>query len=182
LGWLRGRAVDEAFEKMLAQLSCQHATPKSSLWTEALESLQVFHSLGCYLAVCLMLEQALKRGHLPLVQQFMEHRDADEKRRYVAVAADNRNVVVLRWLLANGTRLAKSSAIQLSTRRGCEGYIEAAGYLSEGDRVQLVCEALMNTDWRKLLRWTLEDTRFNDSSRIGSMDGYDPEAMTALVA
>jgi len=38
------------------------------------------------------------------------------------------------------------------------------GYLSEGDRVELVGEAIRNKKWPKLVQWTLENTIFNDDS------------------
>jgi hypothetical protein len=43
-----------------------------------------------------------------------------------------------------------------------EQCVEVAGYLSEGDRVQVVCEAI-SKKWLKLL-WTLENTTFIDRS------------------
>jgi len=163
---LRGdilRAVRKAFDKILTQLANQHATPSSSLWAEALETLELFQRRGYNSCVCVMLERALKRGHLPLVQQCMRNRGSTEKCKYVFVAAERRNVVFLRWLERNGTPINTSSAIQLATGPSSVEYVEVAGYLSESDRAQLVCQAVASR-WYKLLLWTLDNTKVDDDS------------------
>jgi hypothetical protein len=151
--------VCKAFDNKLTQLSHQHATPVSSSWAKALEALETFHALGCCSYVSTMLERALLRGFQPLVRQFMELRDAGEKRHHVAlVAGKYGNVVLLRWLFATGVPIGTSFANEIATE-----HVEVAGYLSEGDRVQAVCTAITKK-WHKLLQWTLENTRFNDDS------------------
>jgi hypothetical protein len=155
--------VEDAIEKILTQMALEHATPASPLWAEALESLEGFRSCEFSLCAPLMLERALKRGFLPLVQQFMGGRDAEEKRNYLDVAAMSSNVVLLRWLLAKGTPIDKYSAKYLVSERSNVPYFEVVGYLSEGDRVELVCEAAAEKRHR-LLRWTLENILFSDDS------------------
>jgi hypothetical protein len=109
--WRHLRAVDEAFDEMLTRLSYQHATPASSLWGDALQALERFHRQRFYVCVSSMLERALRRGYLALAQRFIEPRDTSERCKYVAVAAMRDNVVFLRWLLASGTPIDKSSVI-----------------------------------------------------------------------
>jgi len=162
--WGRLNTIVKAFDKLLSQISYQYATPTSLLWTEALESLKLFHSSGLFGCVSLMLGQALQRGYQKLAQQSIEHRDENERCKYVAIAAKRWNVVLLRWLLANGTPIDKFSAIQLATEHSFSEYAEVASYLSEGDRVQVVCEAITERKWSKLLQWTLKHTSFIDDN------------------
>jgi hypothetical protein len=156
------KAVGKAFDKMLTELSHLHAIPSSALWTEALEILELFHCTEFYSYVALMLEQALKRGYPTLVDQFMGHGCVGAKSFYVKVAAKLQNVVLLKRLLARGTPIDISSAIEVGTRHRFGEHVEVAGYLSEGDRVKVVCDATANKKWRKLLLWTLEHTTFSD--------------------
>jgi hypothetical protein len=92
-------------------------------WSEALESLEFYHGCGFYSCVSLILERALTRGYLPLVQRFVENRGVNEKREYVVVAAERSNVVFLRWMLANGTPIDTASAIQLAAEITSGEYI-----------------------------------------------------------
>jgi hypothetical protein len=159
---VRSPVVGAAFDKILAQLSDRRASSVSSLWGEALESLEIFHSSGFFSHVSLMLEKALKRGFPTLVQQFVGRRDADEKRKYVTLTARLGDDVLLRWLLANGASIDPSFSHELAT-----AYAEVSVYLSEGDRVQLVREVVTELWGPMLLLWMLENTTFNDvRSRI----------------
>jgi hypothetical protein len=72
VGWYGLNAVSRAFDDLLAKLSSYHATPTSSLWGEALESLERFHSSGFYSCVSVMLQRALLQGYLTLAQQFIQ--------------------------------------------------------------------------------------------------------------
>jgi hypothetical protein len=161
--WCGLDAVRKAFDIKLTQLSYRHAIPASSLWREALDSLERFHSCGFFSCVSVMLDQALRRGYIALVQLFMRHRGADEERKYVAVAAHDHHVVLLRWLLESGTPIETDSVIEVGSYLPGGEYFEIAGYLSESDRAELVCRAV----WRgchTLSRWMLENTVFNDAS------------------
>jgi hypothetical protein len=133
--------------------------PASSLWGGALESLEFLHRLGYRPYVSRRLARALGTGHLTLVQQLMGLQDALENRKYVRVAADHGNVVLLRWRLATGSPIDKASPTQIVTE-----YVEVAGYRLEGARVQLVCDFVTKRKRRKLLLWTLEKTRFNNGN------------------
>jgi hypothetical protein len=151
------------------------------LWAEALESLTLFHSGGFYTSVALMLERALRRGYAPLVQQFIRHRDASEQCKYVNVAAKRRNVVLLRWLLGNGTPIDINAAIEAGTDRHSVAYVDVAGYLSEGDRVELICQAVANEKYHKLLQWALENTSFREESSRTTIRNAIMEASTDTV-
>jgi len=181
-------SVGKAFNEILTQLSNQHATPKSPLWKEALGSLESFHRCGFYSCVSRMLDQALQRGFMFLVQQLMENRDSNVKREYVSAAAKSRSVVFLRWMLRNGTPIDRSSAIQLATKHSSVeymyaylDYLDVAGYLCERDRVQVVCKAITKDKWRRLLRWMLKNTSFNDESSRATIDNALKQASSSTV-
>jgi len=119
--WIGRIVVYQAFEKTLGTLSDPHATSVPSLWDEVMESLELFHSQGFYSCVSVMLQRALLGGYLAVAERFIRRRDESERCNYAAVAAKHCNVVLLRWLLENGTPIDRSSAIQVATeRRGAE--------------------------------------------------------------
>jgi hypothetical protein len=179
--WDNLEVVGRAFDETLAQLSCQHAASDSALWTETVETLERFHSKRLYSCVSLMLERALRRGYLRLAQRFVRYRNASERCKYVQVAAQHRNIVLLRWMLANGTPIDTSAAIGVGEDRSSFAYVEVAGYLSESDRVQLVCEATRKTKLRKLLQWTLENTNFSGGGSRDAIRKAIREASTDTV-
>jgi hypothetical protein len=60
-----------------------------------------------------------------------------------------------------GTPIGLSSVVRVGADRCFGQYVEFAGYLSEDERVQLVCEAVTKK-CLKLLQWMLAKTKFND--------------------
>jgi hypothetical protein len=163
-------AVGKEFEETFPQPSYQHVAPGSLLWAEPKATLELFHRGRLYSCVCEMLERALRRGCLAIAQGFIRHRSAIARSKYVQVAARRRNSVFLRWMLANGTPIDRSAAIQLAAACCFEEYVEVVAYLSEVDRVQIVRQAITEKKWCTLLHWTLKNTSFNEASSRAAVD------------
>lgn len=64
----------------------------------------------------IVLVQALQRGYAAMVRQFFEGKDELVKGQYVAVAGEQRQIPLLRWLVRNGTPLDVPTAIELATK------------------------------------------------------------------
>ncbi|OWZ00419.1 hypothetical protein PHMEG_00028389 [Phytophthora megakarya] len=155
LDWQGHKYIYNCISKVLNQLSDHHATPVSILSREILETIECFHACNFYSCVSLILNEALQQGFVFVPRQFFKDLAESVKRKYVAIAGEQRNILLMRWLLENGATLDILTAISLAL----ENYVEITWWLSESDRVALVCQALKKK-WFKVLLWVLENTVF----------------------
>ncbi|CAI5731200.1 unnamed protein product [Peronospora farinosa] len=128
--------------------------------------LKLLHTDRYHRCVSVILDLALQRGYLVMARQFFERRNEQEKCQYVAIAVEGgHEIVLMRWLIENGTSLSVDTAINLASDLVVykETYVEAIWWLSESDRVALIHDALENNR-RKVLLWVLQNTVFEDET------------------
>ncbi|OWZ07960.1 hypothetical protein PHMEG_00019576 [Phytophthora megakarya] len=111
-----------------------------------------------------------------MVLQFFKLKTEPLKREYISIAACENNITLLRWLVEHGTSLDINSAIILASKN----FVEMTWWLSEEDRVTLVCKALQE-EWYSMLKWVLEKTIFNEESSHHALRSAIGEASREIV-
>ncbi|OWY93346.1 hypothetical protein PHMEG_00037303 [Phytophthora megakarya] len=159
-----GEGLYECIRNIFRQLSEQRAHSASPLWREVSDLMENFHTSEFYFCSLSILEQAFEQGFLLMVHQFFKRKTMETRRKYILIAAEGRCIMVIRWLVENGTPLDINSATILVSNGP---YAEIAWWLSEEDRVTLVCEALHEKwykKWYYVVEWILENTIFKEES------------------